>query len=422
MPFIIKKLSRRVTLFAAVLLCTLCFLAFINRLILLEYDLHVTVSQPSLNNSDTKNDSKMIQKLIERMNDEQIILNDMKYETLRNDSIVIVVQVHKRITYLRHLIQSLSQADDISKTLIIFSHDYYDDEINNLVQNIDFCKVMQIFYPYSIQTHPDTFPGTDPKDCDRDISKSDAIKIKCKNAHFPDLYGHYREAKYTQMKHHWWWKLNRIFDELNVTRTLSDMQLLLLEEDYMIAPDFLYILRQMRKLSKRKCSFCNILSLGTYIESTNYDSYNKVEISPWLTSKHNMGMSLNRTTWNDIKSCAKYFCSYDEYNYDWSLQNVNYNCLTNKLFAMIIKSPRVFHIGECGMHHNSENCDPSQATKRIQFVIENAMLSKKFYPKTLRVTKMYDEEEAKDSLKPNGGFADLRDQVLCLNMTTFNTF
>ena len=37
MPFIIKKLSRRVTLFAAVLLCTLCFLAFINRLILLDY-------------------------------------------------------------------------------------------------------------------------------------------------------------------------------------------------------------------------------------------------------------------------------------------------------------------------------------------------------------------------------------------------
>lgn len=37
MPFIIKKLSRRVTLFAAFLLCTLCFLAFINRLMLLDY-------------------------------------------------------------------------------------------------------------------------------------------------------------------------------------------------------------------------------------------------------------------------------------------------------------------------------------------------------------------------------------------------
>lgn len=166
-------------------------------------DLQATMTQ-HLQNPDSKNDSKMIQKLIERINDEQIIFNDMKYEALQNDSIVIVVQVHKRITYLRHLIQSLSQAKDISKTLIIFSHDFYDGEINNLIQNIDFCKVMQIYYPYSIQTHPNHFPGTDPQDCDRDISKSDAIKTKCKNAHFPDLYGHYREAKFTQMKHHWW--------------------------------------------------------------------------------------------------------------------------------------------------------------------------------------------------------------------------
>lgn len=54
------------------------------------------------------------------------------------------VQVHTRITYLRHLIVSLAQAKDISKTLLIFSHDYYDEDINDLVQTIDFCKVLQV--------------------------------------------------------------------------------------------------------------------------------------------------------------------------------------------------------------------------------------------------------------------------------------
>lgn len=53
--------------------------------------------------------------------------------------------MHTRITYLRHLIVSLAQAKDISKTLLIFSHDYYDDDINDLVQTIDFCKVIQVF-------------------------------------------------------------------------------------------------------------------------------------------------------------------------------------------------------------------------------------------------------------------------------------
>lgn len=75
-----------------------------------------------------------------------------------------------------------------------------------------------------------------------------------------------------------------------------------------------------------------------------------------------------------------------------------------------------------GMHHNSENCDPSQAVMRIQYVIEHATVSKKFFPKRLKLVKIYDESEVKDNLKANGGFADLRDQVLCLNMTTLISY
>lgn len=70
------------------------------------------------------------------------------------------------------------------------------------------------------------------------------------------------------------------------------------------------------------------------------------------------------------------------------------------------------------MHHNSENCDPSQTIKRIQNVIGNATMSDKFFPKRLKIARIYDETDARDNLKPNGGFADLRDQILCLNMTS----
>jgi hypothetical protein len=83
----------------------------------------------------------------------------------------LIFQIHDRITYLRHLIVSLAQARGISQALLVFSHDYYDEEINNLVQSVDFCKVIQIFYPYSIQTHPHEFPGEDPNDCPRDIKR-----------------------------------------------------------------------------------------------------------------------------------------------------------------------------------------------------------------------------------------------------------
>jgi N-acetylglucosaminyltransferase II (MGAT2) len=48
-----------------------------------------------------------------------------------------------------------------------------------------------------------------------------AQKLKCINAKHPDIYGHYREAQFTQTKHHWWWKANRVFDQLEVTQNYT---------------------------------------------------------------------------------------------------------------------------------------------------------------------------------------------------------
>lgn len=67
---------------------------------------------------------------------------------------------------------------------------------------------------------------------------------------------------------------------------------------------------------------------------------------PWISSKHNMGFAFNRTVWRDIARCASEFCTYDDYNWDWSLQHVSQQCLHKKLHAMVVKGPRVFHIGE----------------------------------------------------------------------------
>ena len=33
--------------------------------------------------------------------------------------------------------------------------------------------------------------------------------MNCTNAEHPDSYGHYREAKITAIKHHWWWKVSQ---------------------------------------------------------------------------------------------------------------------------------------------------------------------------------------------------------------------
>lgn len=99
-----------------------------------------------------------------------------------------------------------------------------------------------------------------------------AIIRKCNNALHPDSYGHYREAKFTQTKHHWWWKANRVFDQLDVTRHHTGL-VLFLEEDHYVAEDFLYLLALMQKRAAELCTKCNILSLGTYLKTFNYYTY-----------------------------------------------------------------------------------------------------------------------------------------------------
>ncbi|XP_044257042.1 alpha-1,6-mannosyl-glycoprotein 2-beta-N-acetylglucosaminyltransferase isoform X3 [Tribolium madens] len=400
-------------------------------------------SKGTLNISDIKRN-------IAQYNLQQTVYNEDIFGPLQNDSVVIVIQIHDRITYLRHLIVSLAQARGISQALLVFSHDFYDEEINSLVQSVDFCKVIQIFYPYSIQTHPHEFPGEDPNDCPRDIKREQALIQKCNNALYPDLYGHYREAKFTQTKHHWWWKANRVFNQLEITRNHTGL-VVFLEEDHYVAEDFIYILRLMEKTCKESCKHCNILSLGTYLKTFNYygdakkkealraikqqsiisagqvhpswtfqvlpslyQHSQKVEITPWISSKHNMGMAFNRSTWMDIVGCADYFCKYDDYNWDWSLQHISQNCLKHKFHAMVVRGPRVFHIGECGVHHKKNNCESTAVISKVQQVLNTA--KRHLYPNYLTLT--YTTLLKKTKLrKGNGGWGDRRDHKLCMSMT-----
>jgi len=73
-----------------------------------------------------------------------------KFKAVDNETLVIIVQVHKRTEYLSQLILSLSKVRSIADVLLIFSHDVNDAEMNTMIANITFCRVKQIFYPGSI--------------------------------------------------------------------------------------------------------------------------------------------------------------------------------------------------------------------------------------------------------------------------------
>lgn len=99
--------------------------------------------------------------LIESLDNENYYAND--------SLVVILVQVHKRASYLKSLIESLRHTRHINETLLIFSHDYNSSELNNLVASVNFCSYVQLLYPYSMQKYPKKYPGADPKDCPQQI-------------------------------------------------------------------------------------------------------------------------------------------------------------------------------------------------------------------------------------------------------------
>jgi len=264
--------------------------------------------------------------------------------------------------------------------------------------------------------------------------------------------GHYREAQFTQTKHHWWWKANWIFSQIPPTKAFDGL-VLFLEEDHYVAEDFLHVLKLLETEKKSSKYNIDMLSLGTYLRKNNVrpnprqssarrrvnshqfppnfafrsilwhppsfvssilGSFKQAEIAEWISSKHNMGMAFSRKEWNLILQCKKQFCKFDDYNWDWSLQHISHHCLKQKFQVIMVKGPRVFHIGECGVHHKKTNCDSNTGLDKVKSIISSA--KKSLFPEKLQfvITKLRKKMKEK---KPNGGWSDKRDHDLCLNFT-----
>lgn len=152
------------------------------------YNVAISPFNMSINETVIDNNYLILRELIQYRNLNPAIQNknfiekrlesmmSSKNETNQSESfMVILVQVHYRIEYFREMINSLKDVKYIEESLVIFSHDFYDEKINSLVEAIDFCATLQIFYPYSIQLHPSEFPGPDKNDCPRNMPKNELL-------------------------------------------------------------------------------------------------------------------------------------------------------------------------------------------------------------------------------------------------------
>lgn len=321
-------------------------------------------------------------------------------KTIKKVPLVIVVQVHDKLPYLLELLKSMQNVLGIMNTIVIFSHDFYDKEINDLISRVQFVTTFQIFYPYSKQLHPNVFPGDDKTYC--------GDGWRCRKA-MPDE----RDSSLTQMKNHWWWQVNYVFDQLNLLKNYNDL-VVFLEEDQFVAEDFLYVIKILNLARKSSCHRCDILSVGAYPPLlSKYNVNSTLLVEEFGTTPFSMGIAFNRTTWNRIKALRHHFCYYDDYDWVSSLRFLSSRLPEGRLNMLSIVGARVIHIGTCGVHEdqNNKRCNVTGKIKILEDFMK--LVKKQLFPKhfVIKSNKRYTK------VKKAGYFNDVRDHELCMYFT-----
>lgn len=334
---------------------------------------------------------------IEIINQNQEIHNEMMYGPVRTSTFIIVIQVHDNITHLKELVQSLKYVMGITGSLLVFCHDYYDQDINEFILSITFTKWVQIFYPYSTQLYPKIFPGNDPYYCTEDFNCEETSRL--------------RRADYAQLKHFWWWQMNFVFDHLRAISTYN-YPIVFLEEGQYILKDFLYMLRILGGLVLEACPQCEMLSFGSRDPNiTQYDIVDgNVVIEKWGSHLHKYGLVFNRTVWKNIKKYSKYFCYFNDYNWDRSLRNLAKKRPEGDFTWFSSTGPRVLRIKQCDDAKN--RC---YMKKSIDDVVNFAWTVKRgLYPRNMVISVNNDRT---DDVIETGHWSDVRDQELCIYFT-----
>lgn len=330
---------------------------------------------------------------IKWINTKQHIVNSY-LGPVNNRTYVIVIQCHSSVNYLRELLNSLSKAFFINSALLIFSHDHYSYEMNKLIKTVNYAKYMQIFYPFSMQLHPNVFPGSEPKAC---VDGFHCVK------------SNYRDPEAAQSKHHWWWQANQIFDHINVLKNFTD-PILFLEDDNYVTTDALVVYRLLIFARNIHCPFCEIISLAAHDPELSLYKRRKsvVTVEVWTDTMPRTAIAFDRNVWKAIKKYKEVFCYFNDSNWDNSLKYLGSTKWEGNIYMTAIGGPRVFRL---------EKCDDNQIGCHLQYKVDEVkrfikLISKQLYPFSIKIKVMAEDDFNSTAL---GYWSDPRDHELCMH-------
>ena len=192
-------------------------------------------------------------------------------------SLAVIYMVHDRVALLERALRSLQESDVPSDVPVILSVDGTSPKMKRYIESLETSwKNLQIWH------HP-----------------FDATSIHTTQR---DSYGHAREPTFTCARHHWNWIVSQL-DRLDTV--------VLLEEDYVVAPTLYQALRNGRGLLEDP----RVLGLGLGPDQTNHLPPHVWFAQGFVTGP--MVVSAPRFR-NLVLNHAHELCRIDDYNWDWA--------------------------------------------------------------------------------------------------------
>ncbi|CAI5469496.1 unnamed protein product [Closterium sp. Yama58-4] len=254
--------------------------------------------------------------------------------------------------------------------------------VDSLVRSITFCPVKQIYFPLSLHLRNGSFPNRSPLDCPpsssfkgrRDGQQEEEGQRKGQmngqekgqvkgqengqkeglesgqeeeGACFGDVdqNGRYRDPHYVALKHHWWWMQNTVWDGLSETKSFTG-HMLFIEEDHLLFPNALAHLTALIRVKNARCPECVAVTLAP----SNVKSRGENGLRAFVRERMgNVGYAFNRSVWEQIHKSHKYFCYFDDYNWDVSLSESIFHYWRHSS-ALRWSAASAHHFGRCGLH------------------------------------------------------------------------
>ena len=114
-----------------------------------------------------------------------------------------------------------------------------------------------------------------------------------------------------------------------------------------------------------------------------------------------------------IAANRKYFCTVDEYNWDWSVEFLIWKELKKRVWILYPYVSRVYHIGLCGLHtHQRKNCDAAEIGEKARRDVESFGVGT-WFPVEMEEQQGVTIPVRQGGQKVNGGWSDPRDHELC---------